>query len=94
MKDLKSNSHVPSAKLDGFDNYGDYLEVAKSLVDLEPQMYGVLYNVLVKLQSLGQDPLEVLQSCRYRMARNDCVDMLKFMIYIENLDLAEIGGSI
>ena len=76
--------------MDKFETYEAYLDYAKSLFDLEPQMYRVLFDVLVKLQSLGQDPLEALQTCKYHMAQNDCLDMLNFMMYIENLDLAGI----
>ncbi|MEJ2039815.1 MAG: hypothetical protein P8X55_12925 [Desulfosarcinaceae bacterium] len=77
-------------KLRTFEDYDDYLRYASDLFDLTPDEYAALFQVLVKLQSVGSDPLEALQTCRFEMEAGDCLDMLKFMMYVDGLDMAKI----
>ncbi len=77
-------------KLIGFENYDAYLQYIRTLIKMRPDEYAALYKVLLKLQSVGQKPMDILHQCKYRQGDADCLDMLKFMIYIDDLDLADL----
>lgn len=47
-------------------------------------------NVLIKLQSVGEDPLHVMETYRFKMAKHDCLDMLRFMVHIENMNVIDL----
>ena len=79
-----------SRKLRAFENFDEFLSYTRSLFDLSPDEYAALFNVLIKLESVGTDPVETMHTCRYDMSRQDCLDMLKFMIYVDGLDLGAI----
>jgi hypothetical protein len=74
-------------KLEAFDTYDHYLRYARDLFDLTPDEHAALFQVLVKLESVGSDPMETLHTCRFDMETDDCLSMLKFMMYVDGLDL-------
>ena len=91
MKPIETDKpKQPSEKLAAFKSYEDFLAYVGRRFDLRPGEHEALYNVLVKLQNVGADPLETMEACKSEMAPNDCLDMLRFMIYIENLDISEL----
>ena len=81
-------------KLIGFEDYDSFVRYTQTLFNLEPDQYQALFKVLLKLQSLGQKPVKVLQECKNLQGDNDCLDMLKFMIYVDGMDLAGIKESL
>ena len=83
--DISAKRHAE--KLIGFEDYDAYLRYIQSLIQLEPDEYAALFQVLLKLQSVGQKPIDILNQCKYRQGDADCLDMLKFMIYVDELDL-------
>lgn len=90
MKQVQTTLGPIPRKLEAFEDYDDYLRYTRDLFDLTPDEYAALFQVLVKLESVGTDPLETLRTCRSEMGTDDCLDMLKFMIYVDGLDLAAI----
>ena len=77
----------PLEKLNAFESYDAYLGFVKDRFDLKAGEHEALYAVLLKLQHVGADPIKTMEECRFKMAKHDCLDMLRFMIYVENLDL-------
>jgi len=77
-------------QLIGFADYEAFVQYVHENLKLKPDEVRALYDVLVKLQSVGQDPVNTLEACRRDMAPGDCLDMLRFMMYIDGLDLGEI----
>jgi hypothetical protein len=90
MDNLSLPASKPSTKLKGFKNYQDFLRYSRSLFVLKPAEYQGLYRILLKLQSVGEDPLQFMLSCKNNRDENDCKDLIRFMIYVENLDIEDI----
>ena len=90
-KDIQSKK--PELKLHAFDSYDHYLRYAKNLFDLTDQEYKLLYQVLLKLQNVGQDPIEAMRDCKSKMEEHDCLGMLRLMMTIEEMDLEQINMS-
>lgn len=80
----------PVERLAAFESYADFLRYVEARFDLRPGEPEALYSVLVKLQNVGADPLKAMEDCIDKMAKHDCHDMLRFMMHVENLDLAEL----
>lgn len=87
---LKDAPPAPQETLDGFESYEAFIDFVQARFDLQPGEPEALYDVMVKLQNVGTDPLRVMDDCKARMARHDCLDMLRFMIYVDRLDLAQL----
>ena len=90
MNDSTTASLKPPTQLKGFATYEDFLEFAKTRFDLEPAEYESLFNVLLKLQSVGTDPLKIMQDCQSRLPNGECMDMLKFMMYVDGLEFKDL----
>lgn len=90
MNQVKINRDRFPQKLEAFDDYDHYLRYTRDLFDLTPDEYAALFQVLVKLESVGSDPLETLKTCRFEMETDDCLNMLKFMMYVDGLNLSTI----
>lgn len=91
MVNLKKRSTVvPERRLVAFENFAAYLEYSQQLFDLTAAEHEALFDVLVKLQSIGEDPVQTLHECKFNMEEKDCLDMLKFMIQIESMDLETV----
>lgn len=80
----------PLEQLNAFESYDAYLSFVKDRFDLKAGEHEALYAVLLKLQHVGADPIKTMEECRFKMAKHDCLDMLRFMIHIENLDLDDL----
>lgn len=90
MNETHTGPLKPPTQLKGFATYKDFLEYAQTRFALEPRQYEALFNVLLKLQSVGSDPLKTLNDCQSQLADGECLDMLKFMMYVDGLDLKDI----
>ena len=84
-------STPPPAKLAGFKNYNDFLNYSQSLFDLAPDEHQGLYAVLLKLQSLGEDPLATMASWKNSADADDCLDLIRFMIAVDSLPLEDMS---
>jgi hypothetical protein len=94
MSEVNPQRKQIDQELMGFENYNAYLRYTKSLFELEPEEYEALFKVLLKLQSVGQKPIDILHQCKHRQGDDDCVDMLKFMMYINDMDITDIKESL
>lgn len=88
MKKQMIQPQSPKENLDAFETYADFVEYVQTKFSLEPDEYPSLFNVLVKLESLGQDAVKVLNNCR--QGQDDCMEMMRFLMYVDELDLSEI----
>lgn len=90
MNDIQTAPPKPPTQLKGFATYEEFLDYASTRFALEPDEYEALFNVLLKLQSVGSDPRETMQDCQSQLADGECLDMLKFMIYVDGLDIKDL----
>jgi hypothetical protein len=84
---------MPPSTVNGFDQYGDFLVFAKMLFDLKAGEYKALYKVLLKLQSVGEDPIQTMLQWKNRMDEKDCLDLIRFMIQVEAMDLEQFSKA-
>ena len=77
-------------KLNDFKDYQDFLNFSKSLFKLSPDEYRGLYEVLLKLQSIGENPVETMLTWRKHTCTNECPDFIRFMIQIDNMEIKSL----
>ena len=80
---------APPQHLEGFDTYEDFLEFAKTLFALEEQEYRALYDVLLKLQAIGENPTETMKLWKKDTCRKECPEFIRFMIQVDNMDIKD-----
>jgi len=80
---------APPQKLEGFENYEDFLEFARTLFTLETQEYRALYDVLLKLQAIGENPTETMKLWKKDTCRKDCPEFIRFMIQVDTMDVKD-----
>ncbi|MFC1825987.1 hypothetical protein ACFLYZ_01175 [Thermodesulfobacteriota bacterium] len=85
-----SAAFLDQTKLSGFDDYQEFLSFSKSLFQLKPQEYQGLFNVLLKLQSIGQDAVATMLLLQSNTDKQDCYELIRFMIQIDRMDMADI----
>ncbi|NNG00996.1 MAG: hypothetical protein HKM93_16525 [Desulfobacteraceae bacterium] len=90
MKEFDIPEFIPEQMLDNFDGFEDFLIFSQALFDLTADEYAALYNVMIKLQSVGEDAKTTLQDCKLDMGENGCLEMIKILIKIEEMDLSEL----
>lgn len=90
---VTSFERPPREALEGFDSYEAFVAYVQERFALKPGELEALYDVLVKLQKVGISPLQAMEDCKTKMARHDCLDMLRFMIYVDGLDLAQLKDA-
>jgi hypothetical protein len=83
----RSTPRRPSEKLDGFKDFDAFLAVTRKMFTLTPAEYRGMYQVLLKLQSIGQDPTETLQTWKNDTCGEDCPEFIRFMIQIDTMDM-------
>lgn len=83
----KIPTKIPPSKLNGFIDYRDFMLFAKTLFNLDANEYRGMFNVLVKLQSVGEDPIQTMLFWKNNTDEQDCHDMIRFMIQVECMDL-------
>ena len=77
-------------KLTGFNDYQEFLRFSRSLFHLNPEEYQGLYNVLLKLQSIGQDAIQTMRLLKRNNDEQDCYDLIRFMIQFDRMDMGDI----
>ena len=85
-----SETSLVRTRLTGFDDYQEFLSVSKSLFQLKPEEYQGLFNVLLKLQSIGQDAVQTMQLLKSSADEHDCNELIRFMIQIDSMDMGDI----
>ena len=77
-------------KLTGFDDYQEFLSFSKSLFQLKTEEYQGLFDVLVKLQSIGQDAIQTMRVLKNNTDEQDCYELIRFMIQFDSMDMGDI----
>jgi hypothetical protein len=85
-----SETSLVQTKLTGFNDYQEFLSVSKSLFQLNSEEYQGLFNVLLKLQSIGQEAIQTMQLLKSSTDEDDCNELIRFMIQIDSMDMGEI----
>jgi hypothetical protein len=80
----------PPRRLDGFDDYRQFVEYAESLFELSPEEFEGLYQVLLKLQGIGEDPMETMDLWKAETCKSGCPEFIRFMIQVNDTDLEEL----
>jgi hypothetical protein len=75
---------VVQTKLTGFDDYQKFLTFSQSLFRLKPEEYQGLFNVLLKLESIGQDAVETMLLLKSNTDEHDCYELIRFMIQFDS----------
>ena len=81
-------------KLTGFDDYQEFLSFSKSLFQLKMEEYQGLFDVLVKLQSVGQDAIQTMLVLKSNTDEQDCYELIRFMIQFDSMDMGDIKTMI
>ncbi len=81
----------PHEELKSFDDYQDFVSFTKTLFKLKPSEYRSLYKVLLKLQTLGEDPKEVLHTWKQQTCQDECPEFIRFMIKVDNMDIEDFN---
>ena len=77
-------------RLTGFNDYQEYLGYSKSLFKLKPEEYQGLFDVLLKLQIIGQDAVQTMLLLKSNTDDNDGYDLIRFMIQFDVMDMGYI----
>ncbi len=85
-----SATFLDQTKLSGFNDYQAFLSFSKSLFQLKPEEYQGLFNVLLKLQSVGQDAVETMLLLKGNTDEHDGYELIRFMIQIDSMDMVDI----
>jgi hypothetical protein len=91
MAKLKIPQYIPEPKLKHFDSYADFLNYSESLFDLTAEQHQSLFKVLVKLESVGEDAVDTIDHCKFEWGEADCLELIKFMIQVEAMDMADLS---
>lgn len=77
-----------------FDSYEDFVTYCNDEFNLNEEEISGLYNVLLKLQGIGQDPIQTMEHWKKHTCETDCSDFIRFMIQIDTMDLEKIKETI
>jgi len=88
--DAKKLTSTPPSRLEGFRDYDEFVDYAGCLFDLTEEEFEGLYQVLLKLQGIGEDPVETMALWKEDTCRSGCPEFIRFMIQIEQLDLSQL----
>jgi hypothetical protein len=86
----KDMTAAPPRRLDGFRDYEEFFGYAKSMFDLDSEELEGLYHVLLKLQGIGEDPVETMIVWKQETCRGECPEFIRFLIQVDNLDLESL----
>jgi hypothetical protein len=92
-QEILTNSFETSpvqTQLTGFDDYQEYLGYSKSLFRLKPEEYQGLFDVLLKLQSIGQDAVQTMLFLKNNTDDDDGYELIRFMIQLDCMDMGDI----
>ena len=76
-----------------FESQEEFSKYADSLFDLSDTEKKGLYRVLIKLQSIGEDPKKIMRYWKKRTCEKDCGDFIRFMIMVDEMDMDELKNA-
>jgi hypothetical protein len=77
-------------RLRGFEDLKDFQRHCQHRFPLLPDECKSLYEVLVKLQSLGHDALNTLDTWQRDMAPAECAEFIRFLICVEKMEIDDL----
>ena len=77
-------------KLSGFSDYREFLSFSKTLFQLKTEEYQGLFNILLKLENIGQDSIDTMLLLKSNADEQDSYELIRFMIQIDSLDMEDI----
>lgn len=77
-------------QLTGFNDYQEYLGYCKSLFKLKSEEYRGLFDVLLKLQSIGQDAVQTMLLLKSNADDDDGYELIRFMIQFDSMDMGDM----
>ena len=77
-------------ELSGFSDYREFLSFSKTLFLQKTEEYQGLFDILLKLESIGQDAVETMLLLKSNADEQDCYELIRFMIQIDSLDMEDI----
>ena len=83
---MKNTQRLPS-ELDAFSDYHEFETFCKSMFTLESWEYRQLYDVLVKLESVGENPVENMNIWKKSLSQEECLEFIRFMILVDSTDI-------
>lgn len=83
---MKNTQRLP-LELNAFDDYQEFEAFCKSMFDLESWEYRQLYDVLIKLECVGEDPIEKMNLWKSSLSEEECLEFIRFMILVDSTDL-------
>lgn len=92
-QEILTNSYETSpvlTQLTGFKDYQEYLDYSKSLFNLTSEEYKGLFNVLLKLQSIGQDAVQTMLLLKSNTDDEESHELIRFMIQFDGMDMGDI----
>lgn len=81
---------LASPRLRGFDDYDAFERYCKRCFALLPDEYHALYEVLVKLQSLGHDAPTTLNTWQREMTPIECTEFIRVLICVEKMEIGSL----
>lgn len=85
--DTNTLTSAPPQRLVGFEDYDDFVQYAQTLFSLTEEEYEGLYRVLLKLQGIGEEPIETMNLWKAETCQEGCVEFIRFMIQVDSTDL-------
>ena len=74
-------------RLQGFEDVSEFQRYCRRRFALLPDEYNALYEVLVKLQSLGHDARSTLDAWHREMAPAECAEFIRLLIRVEKMEI-------
>lgn len=81
---------VLTRNLHGFEDFIDFQHHCQRRFPLLPDECRSLYEVLVKLQSLGYDAMKTLDTWQRDMAPAECAEFIRLLIRVEEMEIDDL----
>lgn len=81
-------------RLTGFKDFQEFLVFSKSLFQLGPEEHQGLFNVLLKLQNIGEDAVQTMLLLKSNTDAQDRYELIRFMIQMDRMDMGNIQAMI
>ncbi|MEE4358643.1 MAG: hypothetical protein V2I97_19400 [Desulfococcaceae bacterium] len=70
-----------------FSHYQEFESFCKSLFRLKKWEYKKLYQVMIKLESVGKNPIRSMILWKNSLPEQECLDFIRFMILVDESDM-------
>lgn len=84
----------PRDRLDAFETYADFVQFCNEHFDVSEDEIAGLYQVMLKLQSIGEDPVRTMLQWKEHTCEHDCSDFIRFMIMVDRMEMADLKTAV